>query len=197
MAKKKSLKKSAKDFEKRVGTLGDFLADVGSCGVSDRGMTYAYELAVIKLYTAFERLMLDCIVGAVNNDTTAISTATGIKFPKDLTDEVCEYLVVGTGYFDFRGRDGLIKKLKEFVPATHYLVTAVKKSKYKDAIDRLIVFRNFAAHESDVSKRRAKLVADTARLASAGSWLKVQRRYEDIAQRLAELADELHEFAPY
>ena len=60
----------------------------------------------------FEQLMLFAIVCAINNDTKTISDSTGVEFPKHLTDEVCEYLVLGGRYFDFKGRDGLIRVKK-------------------------------------------------------------------------------------
>lgn len=33
--------------------------------------------------------------GVINDDTTTISEVSGVDFPKHLTDEVCEYLVLG------------------------------------------------------------------------------------------------------
>ena len=71
--------------------------------------------------------MLDTLVGALNNDTSTLSTRTGFSFPKHLTDEVCRFLVTGRGYFDFKGRDGLIKTLKQYLPDDHYLVEVVSK----------------------------------------------------------------------
>jgi hypothetical protein len=88
------------------------------------------------------------LIGAINNNTVTLATKTGFGFPKHLTDEVCEFLIVGNGYFEFKGRSGLISKLKEYVPDDHYLVKIAKKPKYKDTLDQLYSLRNFAAHES-------------------------------------------------
>jgi hypothetical protein len=149
------------------------------------------------LYREFESLMLDCLIGAINNDSTTVSSTTGIEFPKHMTDEVCEYLITGTGYFDFKGRDGLIKTLKKFVPATHYLVGEVKRLKYKDALERLSALRNYAAHESAVSKRTAASAVGAQRMSSSGAWLKVQGRITTIIDKLKELAEEIEAAAPY
>ena len=60
--------------------------------------------------------------GAINNDTSTLSQTVNIEFPKSLSDAVCEFIVTGGGYFDFKGRDGLIKTLKDYVPSNHYIV---------------------------------------------------------------------------
>jgi hypothetical protein len=44
--------------------------------------------------------------------------------------------------------------LKE-ASADHYAVTTVKALRYRDYLDRLAALRNYAAHESTISKKRA------------------------------------------
>ncbi|NEQ97939.1 MAG: hypothetical protein F6K30_14670 [Cyanothece sp. SIO2G6] len=196
MARKKSIRKSATDFKSAVDNISDFLCAVSS-GQSDNHVTWLYNYAIIRLYREFESLMLDCLIGAINNDTSTVSAKTGVKFPKHLTDEVCEYLVIGSGYFDFKGRDGLIKTLKQFVPDNHYVVTVVKKSKYKDILEQLSALRNFAAHESGKSKRVALTAINAKHLSASGAWLKIQGRMNTIVIRLKELADEIHANAKF
>ncbi len=161
MPRKKSVKLSATDFNAQVDEITAFLAAV-SVGQSDEHVTWLHNYAIIRLYKAFEGLMLDVLVGAVNNDTTTLEATTDVKFPKHLTDEVCEFLITGTGYFDFKGRSGLIKTFKSFVPDAHYLVTTIKKAAYKDVLEQLTTLRNFAAHESQVSKRAALAAIDSS-----------------------------------
>jgi hypothetical protein len=86
--------------------------------------------------------MLDTLVGAINNDTSTLSGSTGIDFPRHLTDEVPEYIVTGGRYFDFRGRDGLIKLLRQYVPENHYVVDIVKRQKHRVTLERLVALRN-------------------------------------------------------
>jgi len=47
-----------------------------------------HEYAVIRLYREFESLILQGLVGAINNDTSTLSATSGVQFPKHLTDEV-------------------------------------------------------------------------------------------------------------
>lgn len=165
--------------------------------MSDEHKSWSHDYAIIRLYREFEQMMLAGIIGAINNNTETIAEVTGVDFPKHLTDEVCEYLVLGGGYFDFKGRDGLIKTLKKYVPKTHYLVTIIKKRKYKDTLEKLSALRNYAAHESRQSKRAVLAAIGQKRIGSAGSWLKVQGRFPRIGSKLKELAQEVHGSAPY
>ena len=104
MPRKKSLKISAQKFMDAGVEIEEFLPDACD-GLSKKQQSWCYEYAVIRLYRNFENLMLECLVGALNNDTGTLTEKTGFKFPDHLTDEVCEYIVTGDGYFDFRGRD--------------------------------------------------------------------------------------------
>ncbi|WP_227368314.1 hypothetical protein [Halomonas sp. M20] len=196
MPRKKSLKKSATEFREKVVELETF-TDSSVLGLSDKEQSWCYDYAIIRLYREFEQLMLFALVCAINNDTKTISDSTGVDFPKHLTDEVCEYLVLGGGYFDFKGRDGLIKELKKYVPSNHYLVTIIKKQKYRDALEKLTALRNFAAHESIQSKRSALNAINQKRVGSSGSWLKVQGRFTEISDKLKDLGQEVHDAAPY
>ncbi|MBI1818566.1 MAG: hypothetical protein HYR72_26575 [Deltaproteobacteria bacterium] len=193
MPKKKSLKKTADRFIAESTAIDEYVAR--HAGGEDASWTHEY--AVLRLYRAFEQFVLEILVGAVNNDTTTLSSRTGIAFPKHLTDEVCEYLVVGDGYFDFRGRDGLIKTIKEFVPDGHYLVIAIKDAKYKDALERLSALRNYAAHGSYRAKAAARRVVGQKKIMCAGDWLSTQNRFSQINAKCRELAGEVKEAAPY
>lgn len=196
MPRKKSVKKSATEFIEHAKELEAFVAAPVQ-GLTDQHISWCHDYAIIRLYREFEQMMLSAIVGAINNDTETISATTGVDFPKHLTDEVCEYLVLGGNYFDFKGRDGLIKILKKFVPSNHYLVTIVKKDKYKKPLEKLSALRNYAAHESYQSKRAALAAIGQKRVGSAGSWLKVQGRYTSISEKLREMAGEIEASAPY
>jgi len=196
LPRKKSVRGAADKFIKRSDALGDYYSQVVTAGLSAQDTTWAVEAAIVKLSVYFEHLMLDALVGAINNDTRTVSSSVGIPFPKHLTDEICEYLVTGGTYFDFRGRDGLIKVLKRFVPDDHYLLEAVSKQKYRTTLERLVALRNLAAHESRKGTAAARLAVNGS-VASAGAWLKRGDKFYDINSRLKELAEEIRHAAPY
>lgn len=197
MARKKSGKGSALRFKKDVAEIRDFVRDAEAAALSAQSLSWIYEAGLLKAYVAFERLMLDCIVVAINNDTSTIAAQTGIVFPKHLTDEVCEFIVTGGGYFDFKGRDGLIREVKKYVPDSHGLLSAIKAPKHKAHLDQLVALRNYAAHVSAPSKKAALKAVGQERISGAGTWLKKQGRLESILKGLVVLADEIEAGAPY
>jgi hypothetical protein len=196
MPRKKSVKHSAQVFRAAADSITTFLTTI-SKNQSKEYVSWIYSYGIIVLYREFESMMLDALVGAINNDGATLSETTGVDFPKHLTDEVCEFIITGGGYFDFRGRGGLIKVLKRFVPNDHYLVTIIKKDTYAPALTRLSALRNFGAHESDPSKRAALEAIDGLRIKSSGAWLKCNNRFTTIANKLKDLATEIENAAPY
>ncbi len=195
MPKKKSIKTAAVHFIVNLDQVDDFVDE--AVKVSQSRGAWLYDYAIIRAYRVFETLVLQALVGAINNDTRTLSSHVGITFPRHMTDEVCEYLVVGNGFFDFKGRDGLIANLKRFVPAGHYLVTIIKDPKYRGTLDRLCALRNFAAHGSHSAKKRAKDSVGAKNLGSAGGWLRRQGRFKAITKSLKDLAQEIYNSAPY
>jgi cupin superfamily acireductone dioxygenase involved in methionine salvage len=195
--RKKSIKKSVNAFKASCDAIEAFVAELESKGLADQSVSWGYDYAIIRLYREFESLILDCIVASINNDTATLSATTGVKFPKHLTDEVCEYIVIGDGYFDFRGRDGLIKTLKRFVPDAHFLITVTKNAKYRNCLEKLSALRNYAAHESAQAKGRVLETVNQKRIGAGGAWLKTQGRLEAITDDLRSFASELEKGAPY
>jgi hypothetical protein len=196
--RKTSIRLAAQEFAARADAVVDFATRLAQ-GATGTDATWLHDYAIIRVYREFEALVLQALVGSLNNDTSTISSVLGIKFPKHLTDEVCEFLVTGGGYFDFKGRDGLIKILKGYVPDTHYLVVAVSRQAARPHIERLCALRNYAAHGSD-SARNAAIKAiggNRKRLASAGAWLKVGGRLAALVAGLKTVAAELRAQAPY
>lgn len=195
MPKKKSIKLSAQRFVKSADGVLDFFDKTS--GLKDDYHTWCTDYAVIRLYREFETLMLDALAGAINNDASTISTTVDVEFPKHLNEDVCRYLIVGAGYFDFRGRDGLIRIAKDYVPDSHYLVVILKDAKFKDALEQLSAFRNLAAHDSGRAKKAAKAAIGGEKIGSAGSWLKKQGRLKKLCETLKQLAHEIEKKAPY
>lgn len=195
--RKKSAKKAAEWFVERVDEIETFLEQDNFSGLSEKHVTWVYDYAIIRLYREFEDLMLSCLVAAINNDPGEFSDKTGVSFPKHLNQGVCEYLIVGDGYFDFGGKSGLVNTLKTYLPNTHYLVVEVRKQTYHRALESLFALRNFAAHDSWKSKKKALDVLGLVKMGSAGAWLKNQGRFKKITISLKTLANEININSPY
>ena len=157
----------------------------------------AYDLAIIRLYREFEDLMLKCLVAAINHDPATFSNHKKRTFPKRMSAAVCEYLICGDGYFDFRGRSGLIAEIRKIGPGGDWLLTIVKGKTYEDSLDRLSALRNFAAHDSALSKKSALKAVGQSRMCPSGEWLKSQKRLENLCSSLKAMAREIEAAVPY
>ena len=190
--RKKSIKSPADGFIKNINEITDFTTRVvAAASLSDQDESWCFDLAIIRVYREFEALMLSCLVALINNDSETFSKLKKRKFPKHMSAAVCEYLVCGDGYFDFRGRDGLIKTIRKFVPDGHWFLNVVKDPDYETDLDMLIALRNFAAHGSAVSKKRALEVTGKNRMLSSGAWLKKSSRFSTICKSLERMAKEI------
>jgi hypothetical protein len=195
MPRKKSVKLAAQRFIKATEEVLDFFQK--TAGLKEEFHSWCTDYSVIRLYQEFEAMMLSALTGAINNDTTTLSQSVGLDFPKHLSEDVCTYLIVGTGYFDFKGRDGLIQIIKSYVPDSHYLVAIIKDPAYKDTLERLSALRNFSAHESKKAKKAAVKAIGGEKLGSAGSWLKRQDRFLNLCSSLKALAHDVEKKVPY
>lgn len=191
-----SIKRAAKEFQQNANSIVSF-AEAATDNLTKGHSAWAHDYAVIRLYREFESLMLEALVGAINNDPSTISATTGVAFPRHVTKPVAEFLVTGNGYFDFKGRSGLIKLVKDYVPDTHYLVKVLKNKAYTAPLDQLSALRNFAAHNSAQSKQAAINATGMKNLGSSGNWLRVNNRLGQLRDELNTLAADIEANAPY
>lgn len=196
MPKKLSIKKATTDFDAELAAISLFTSSMGSKGsAADEARVHDY--AIIAVYRSFESLMLECLVGALNRDPSHFRARTGVAVPKHMNRSTCQFLITGDGYFDFKGRDGLIKEIKRVVPDTHFLHVTVKDAKYRTSLERLSALRNFAAHGSAQSKRAALGATGMTKMSSAGAYLRVGTRFSSMTDRLVDLSSEIRVAAPF
>lgn len=196
MGNKTSIKTICTKFKKNTDDISQFIS-VCSARQNGTHTSFIYNYAIIKLYKDFENMVFQTLVGIINNDSSALSAKTGYAFPKHLNKLVCEYIIVKNGYFDFKGRDGLIKVLKDYLQDTHYLLQIVSDRKYKDKLEQLIALRNFAAHSSKKSRDTVLKVTGMQQLGHSGAWLKVGNRFQAIVDNLRDIADEISKKAKF
>ena len=196
--RKKSIKLEASTFRANIDDILAFTQRSKATGpLTDMDESWCYDLAIIRVYREFEDLMLSCLVALINSDATTFSEHKKRNFPAHMNVEVCEYIICGDGYFDFAGRSGLINTIKKIVPADHWLPTVVKDAAYTDALDKLSTLRNFAAHDSAVSKKRALEAINQKGMSSSGAWLKRQNRLNAICISLKGMAQQIEAEAAY
>lgn len=218
MGRKKSGKYAADQFKGTTASLRAYVQEIGKAALSAQTTDRAYDAALVKTAVAFEKLMLESLIVAVNNDTAPFSQSAGIRFPKHMTQGHCEYLITAGGYFDYQGRNGLLKDVQRFTGGKgHWLYDAVKADKYFHHLELLIALRNFAAHESPQAKKKMKRAIFCQRHrvkspeansqleaqfvnayapASAGAWAKKQNRFTWLLDGLDSLATDIYQGAP-
>ena len=194
--KKKSFKKAAQLFRNNTDEILKFVSKFNT-SFDNKDKIWCYDFAIIRLYREFENFMLTCLVALINFDSRTFSDHKSISFPEHMNIVVCEYLICGDGYFDFSGRSGLIKKIKQIVPNYHWFYKTVAGSKYKNSLDRLSALRNFAAHGSQVSKKKALEATGQKRMSSSGAYLKNYGRLKDICMDLKDMSQKIEDEAPY
>lgn len=195
--RKKSGRLAAAKAIERLDDTEQFILEVANAGLSKDALSRAHNVAIIESAITLERLVLDCLIVAINNDVSVIRTESRVNFPAHLQDDVVEYIIVGNGYFDFRGgKSGIVKAVKQYLDDSHW-VTQAAKNLDASQIDRLIALRNWAAHESPQSARKAKAAVGQVRARSAGSWAKVNGRVFEITTAVRSFAQDVQQFAPY
>lgn len=182
------MKLAATRFVAALNETESFLAEVSESKCSKATVSRAYEWALVETYRSFEKLMLNILVALLNVDPDHFSSKTGTTFPKHMNTSVCQHLVTGGGYFDFKGRDGLLGRVQTVVPKSHWLYVEIRKATYKPTLEKLVALRNYAAHGSEQSKQAVKDVLGHKKLGSAGSWVKSQGRFDKIMSDLKALA---------
>lgn len=198
MPKKKSLKKPTAHFVTECKKIEEFIECTSfSKGVSDSHISWLYEHAIIRLYREFEQMLLECLVAGLNHDNTHLSQTNNLSLPKHLTDELCEYLIKGNRYFDFKGRKDIQKKCKRFLGDSHFLTDIFSETIHDRSLRKLIALRNFAAHDSSQSKKAALGACGLTRMGSSGSYLKKQNRLKLIIDDLIVLANKINEKASF
>jgi hypothetical protein len=159
-------------------------------------LTYTYNYGIIALYKIFEQYIYKVIVGCINHDSSEVCRTYCVCFGKHINDDICDFIITKGGYFDFKGRDGLIKILKQNIGGTYGIVDLISSEPYKNNLDKLCSLRNFAAHSSKQAKAKALSITHMSNMDSAGSYLKILNRYNNIADELIQLAIDIKQLIP-
>lgn len=154
-------------------------------------ISYCYEHCIIMVYKVFEQFVMRIMIACLNHNHSYFEEMNNVKFGKHINDDVCEFLITKGNYFDFKGREGLCKELASTIGKDHNLAKVFKKDAYKETIIQLCALRNFAAHNSEKSKKEAAKAYGLQRIATAGSCLKQHNRFDRIVNELKTLANDI------
>ncbi|MGC6474286.1 MAG: hypothetical protein ACON5P_06555 [Candidatus Puniceispirillaceae bacterium] len=175
-----SLGKKVDKFNREIEKVQDFIKTIENCRtITDMHKHWCYQQGIIRIYRAFEVLMLDCLVALLNKDAS-------------------RFVVMGGEYFNFRNYDGLIKECKRFLLDGNPFIFALKG--HKAAIEKMTALRNFSAHDSHKAEAQMKRVLKMDRPGDPGKWLRSDKnnrgkRLRDLIKEFEKLAKEIRSIA--
>lgn len=198
--RKASGRNAARRCKADLADIISFLDEVDGSTLSKSARSRCYEIGLVKGCVALEKLILEALVVSINNDRDALLVKTGIRLPH-LNRDASEFLIVGNGYFNFQGgKSGIMREVKQFLDDSHWLPLAIGGMN-GPTTDSLVALRNWAAHESAKSKKKAQeLIGMNA--GTPGSYLKSNNarsgnRLRNLLNEVSNLADRIAASAPY
>ena len=199
--KKKSPVVCLTDYRVAIDDVREFLAEAVNRNLSGGSLTRCYDYALLAVYRAFEQFVLEICIARINRDPAAFYDTVGVEFGQHITADQCEFLLVGDGYFDFRGHGGLVDVVRKAAGKDTEMHAVTKVAVHRQAFEILSGLRNYVAHESSQSWRAARKSMqywepNRKNLGSAGSWLKAlqggQTRMERLVIAIDGFCDALH-----
>ena len=95
-----------------------------------------------------ENLLTDCLTF----DTSRYSETKGMRLPKHPNRSVCQGLVTGHGYFNFKNTENLKATARKILVDKYNPFNKITRSQCKK-IDDFYTFRQYVAHRSNTSKQ--------------------------------------------
>jgi hypothetical protein len=110
------------------------------------------DTSVLRLSALWEMLVHRDLVSCVNRDSSALAKSLGLRLPKHLSRDLCEGVLFGTRYLDFRS----VRELQQF--AKRHLTTRANLFTHippgaSQHIDSFFIIRNLVSHYSSFAER--------------------------------------------
>lgn len=113
------------------------------------------ESVLLRLCANWEKFVDEHLVDCVNCDHSKLSEYLGVSVPRHPPKHLCEALIFGGGYKDFRSFGDLKGFSRKILPKDSNPFLAISKSRGK-RIDEAYKIRNYLAHYSSAAKRALK-----------------------------------------
>lgn len=152
--RKADLKKNHDEFEDDMRWYIDFLSRML---VAQRVVQYEDKIEILEslvirlcaLWEAFvEGEMIDCL----NIDSSRCREELKLRLPNHLSRDLCEAILIGHGYLDFRSVSDIKGFAKRVLPEDVNPFKLIKPAAGK-RIDELYIMRNYLSHYSSKSRR--------------------------------------------
>ncbi|MFV2043777.1 MAG: hypothetical protein ACC700_11155 [Anaerolineales bacterium] len=110
------------------------------------------ESVLLRLCANWERFVDEHLVDCVNVDHSKLNDFLGVPIPRNPTRNLCEALLIGANYLDFRSFGDLKGYSRKVLPDASNPFLAVASSNI-NKIDETFKLRNYVAHYSSAARR--------------------------------------------
>lgn len=110
------------------------------------------ESVLLRLCANWERFVDEHLVDCVNVDYSKLGEFFGVPIPRNPSHSLCQALIIGSGYLDFRSFGDLKGFTRKVLPDASNPFLAVSQA-HSNKIDESFKLRNYLAHYSSVARR--------------------------------------------
>lgn len=111
------------------------------------------ESLVIRLCAIWEAFIEGEMIDCLNIDCSKCKEELQLKLPKHLTKDLCEAILVGPGYLNFRNVDDIKKLAKQVLPENVNPFRLIRTNPTAKRINEFYTMRNYLTHYSGKSRR--------------------------------------------
>ncbi len=110
------------------------------------------ESTLLRICAHWERFVDGHLVDCVNRDHTKLSAFFEARIPDNPSKDLCQALIIGEGYTDFKSINDLRRFSRRILPNESNPFLAISR-RHADKLDEVYVIRNYLSHYSTKSRR--------------------------------------------
>lgn len=123
------------------------------------------ESLVVRICAIWESFVEDEMIDCLNIDCSKCKEELQLKLPKHMSKDLCEAILVGTGYMNFRNVDDIRRLAKQTLPDNVNPFKLIRANPTAKRINEFYTMRNYLSHYSSKSRRALqKMYWDSWRL---------------------------------
>jgi len=160
--RKADLAKNHDDFEDNMGWYIEFLERMLDQVKEEDDFVVILESLVIRLCAIWEAFVDDEMIACLNIDSSKCKEELQLRLPKHLSKDLCEAILVGHGYMDFKSVGDIRNFAGRVLPDDVNPFKKIRTNPTAKRIDELYVMRNYLSHYSSKSRRTLHKMYQTA-----------------------------------
>src|SRR5262249_37614727 len=154
--RKSDLRKNHKALDAAIARYKSFMQKILAAERVIRSNLEKRDLAesvLLRLCANWESFVDEHLIDCVNVDHSSLSDFFGVKIPRNPSRDLCQALLFGDGYRDFRSIGELKGFSKKVLPDTSNPFLAISNNNC-ERIDETYTIRNYLAHYSTAATRK-------------------------------------------